>query len=108
MGSFKNDVENDLHGVFLNIEEFGERAEIAGHHNVPMVVETLALEMPPSASDERGGVSYEGVSVYVAASDVPEELFAQKTVTFKDEEWFVLSSACDGGLKTIQLYRERA
>ena len=52
--------------------------------------------------------SYEGVTVYVAAADVPEELLAQKTVSFKDEEWFVLSSACDCGLKTIQLYRERA
>jgi hypothetical protein len=72
-----------------------------------MVVESLALEMPPSSSDERQGVSYEGVTVYVAASDVPEELFAQKTVSFKDEEWFVLSASCTCGLKTIQLYRER-
>ena len=106
--SFKQDVENDIFAVFLNLEEFGERAEIAGHRDVPMVVESLALEMPPSASDGRGGVSYEGLTVYVAASDVPEELFPQKTVTFRDEEWFVLSSACDCGLKTIQLYRERA
>lgn len=106
--SFKEDVENDIHSVFLNLEEFGERGEIAGHSNVPMVVESLALEMPPSSSDERQGVSYEGVTVYVAASDVPEEFFAQKTVTFKAEEWFVLSAACDCGLKTLQLYRERA
>lgn len=106
--SFKEDVENDIFAVFLNLDEFGERGEIAGHHNVPMVVETLALEMPPSASDERGGVSYEGVTIYVAASDVPDELFPQKTVTFKNEEWLVLSAACDCGMKTIQLYRERA
>lgn len=108
MSLFKQQLENDIHAVFLNQDEFGERGELAGHENVPMVVETLALEMPPSASDERQGVSYEGVTVYVSASDVPEELFAQKTVTFKNEEWFVLSSACDGGLKTVQLYRERA
>lgn len=108
MSSFKSQVERDIHAVFLNPEEFGQRGEIAGHINVPMVVESLALEMPPSASDERQGVSYEGVSVYVSASDVPDELFPQKAVTFKGEEWFVLSSACDCGLKTIQLYRERA
>ena len=106
--TFKQEIENDIHGIFLNLEEFGEQGEIAGHCNVPMVVESLALEMPPSASDERQGVSYEGVTVYVAASDVPDELFPQKTVTFKNEEWFVLSAACDCGLKTIQLYRERA
>ncbi len=108
MGGFKNDIENDLHGVFLNLEEFGERAEICGHQNVQIVVESLALEMPPSVSDERKGVSYEGVTVYVAASDVPDELFPQKAVTFKNEEWFVLYAACDCGMKTIQLYRERA
>lgn len=106
--SFKEDLDNDIFAVFLNLEEFGEQAEIAGHAAVPMVVESLALEMPPSSSDTRQGVSYEGVTVYVAASDVPEELFAQKTVTFKNEEWFVLSATCEGGLKTIQLYRERA
>ncbi len=106
--SFKKDVENDIFSVFLNLDEFGERGEIAGQRDVPMVVESLALEMPPSSSDERQGVSYEGVTVYVAASDVPDELFPQKAVTFKGEEWFVLSAACDCGLKTIQLYRERA
>lgn len=105
---FKKQLEKDIFNVFLNLEEFGERTEICGHQNVPVVVESLALELPPSASDHRQGVSYEGVTVHVAASDVPEELFPQKAVTFKGEEWFVLSSACDLGLKTIQLYRERA
>lgn len=105
--TLKQEIEYDIQRVFLNCNEFGEEAEICGHRDVPMVVESLALEMPPSSSDERQGVSYEGVTVYVAASDMPEELFAQKTVSFKDEEWFVLSASCTCGLKTIQLYRER-
>ncbi len=106
--NFKRQVENDIFTTFLNLDEFGERAEIAGHQNVPMLVESLALELPPSSSDERQGVAYEGVTVYVAAADVPDELFAQKAITFKNEKWFVLSASCDCGLKTIQLYRERA
>lgn len=107
MSFFKRQVQDDIHRVFLNPCEFGERGEIAGHCAVKMLVETLALETPPSSADERP-VSYEGVTVYVAASDVPEELFAQKAVTFRGENWFVLSATCDCGLKTIQLYRERA
>lgn len=104
---FRTQLEKDIFNVFLNLDEFGEKAEICGHPDVPVVVETLALEMPPSSSDERQGVSYEGVTVYVADADLPEELFSQKAVSFKNEKWFVLSCACDCGLKTIQLYRER-
>lgn len=105
---FKLQLEKDIHQVFLNLAEFGERGEIAGHENVPMVVETLALETPPSSADERVAVSYEGITVHVAAADVPDELLALRKTTFRHEEWFVLSSGCDCGLKTIQLYRERA
>ena len=108
MSFFREQIERDIQDVFINLEEFGERAEIAGHRSVPLVVESLALEMPPSAADGRQGVSYEGVTVYVAAADVPDELYPQKAVSFKNEEWFVLSAACDMGVKTIQLYRERA
>lgn len=106
--AFQKEIENDIYRVFLNLEEFGELVEICGHQDVPVVVESLALEMPPSASDGRQGVSYEGVTVHVAASDMPEDLLAQKTATFKNEKWFVLSQTCDSGMKTIQLYRECA
>ncbi len=105
MSLFKRQLERDIHSVFLNLAEFGEKGELAGHEQVPMVVETLALEMP-SGSDDRP-VNYEGITVYVAASDVPDELLAMRKTTFRHEEWFVLSSGCDCGMKTIQLYRER-
>lgn len=107
MSFFKDQLEKDIHAVFLNLDEFGEYGEIAGHARVPMVVETLALDIPPSSSDDRVAVSYEGVTVHVAAADVPDELLAMRKTTFRHEEWFVLSHACDCGLKTIQLYRER-
>lgn len=108
MSSFKSQVERDIHAVFLNPEEFGGRGELAGHENIQMTVETLMLEMPPSGSDQRVDVSYEGMTVYVSASDVPDELLAGRKTTFRGEEWFVLSSDCNYGLKTVRLYRERA
>ena len=106
--NFKQQLEADIHDVFLNPDEFGEKGEIAGHENVAMVVETLELEMPPSAADDRMGVTYEGVTVYVSAQDVPDNLLVNKKTTFRHEEWFVLSCACDEGLKTVRLYRELA
>lgn len=108
MSAFKDQLERDLEGVFLNVEEFGEYGELAGHSNIPLVVETLDLEFPDSVSDERAGVNYEGVTVYAKSSDVPDELLAGRKTTFKNGEWFVLSSACDSGLKTVRLYRERS
>lgn len=107
MSFFRDQLERDIHSVFLNLDEFGEPAELAGHGNVPMVVESLALDAPPSSADERVSVSYEGVTVYAAAADVPDELLSGRKTTFRNEEWFVLSSSCDCGLKTVQLYRER-
>lgn len=105
--NFKQTLGREIHSVFLNAREFGEYGEIAGH-DAQFVAETLALDMPPSSSDERVSVSYEGITVYVSALDVPEELLAGRKISFRHEEWFVLSSSCDEGLKTIQLYRERA
>lgn len=103
--TFREQIRDDLESVFLNLSGFGETGEIAGHENVPMVVESLELEMP-QASDDRPGVSYEGVTVYVNGLDVPEKLLPNRQVTFRHENWFVLSCATDESLKTLRLYRE--
>lgn len=105
--TFKSRLAADLHAVFLNAAEFAELAEVAGHPAVPVVMEKLELELP-EASDHRPGVSYEGVTLHVAASDVPDDLRTARTTTFRGEEWYVLSADCDAGLKSIRLYRERA
>lgn len=104
--SFNSQLEKDLQTVFLNSLEFGEKGEIAGHESVPMVVESLALEMAGASFNDSLSVNHEGVTVYVSASDVPDNLLAGRKTTFRHEEWFVLSCACDCGMKTIQLYRE--
>lgn len=105
--SFKSQIAADLHAVFLDPAEFADVAEVAGHAAVPLVAEKLDLELP-LLSDERPGVSYEGITLYVAAADLPDDLRTATQTTFRGEPWFVLSCACDAGLKILQLYRERA
>lgn len=107
MNAFKDVLRSDIHAVFLNPDEFGEPVELAGHSPVPAVVSPLEVEAP-EAGDGRPGVSFEGVAVHVAASDVPDELLTGKKTTFQGEEWFVLSAKLAGGLRKISLYRERA
>lgn len=105
--TFKDDVQSEIRSVFLNPDEFGEYCEIAGHEDVACVVTDLVLDMT-GVSEERPGLSYEGVTVYVDARDVPEQLLTQKAATFRGQEWYVLSCGIEMGLKKIQLYRERA
>lgn len=104
--SFKSQVQADIHAVFLNPRGFAELAEVAGHPSVPVVEENLELELP-QLSDDRPGMSYEGVTLYVAESDVPDDLRTGKATTYRGEQWYVLSTDCEAGLKTIRLYRER-
>lgn len=105
--TFKAQLAADIHAVFLNPAEFADLAEVAGHPDVPVVEENLELELP-QLSDDRPGVSYEGVTLYVAESDVPDDLRTAKTTTYRNEKWYVLSTDCEAGLRTIRLYRERA
>ena len=105
--SFKGQLEEDLHTVFFNPAEFGECLELAGHEGVPCVYEPLEMEMPLS-SDGRSAVSYEGVTIYVAAVDGPDELKTGRTTTFRNERWYVLSADAHEHMRTIRLYRERS
>lgn len=105
--TFKAQLEKDLHLVFFDPAEFGEQVELAGHEGVPCVYEPLEMEMP-SGSDGRDAVSYEGVTIYVAAVDVPDELLTGRTTTFRNERWYVLSADAHEHMRTIRLYRERS
>ncbi|WP_288230898.1 nitrate reductase [uncultured Desulfovibrio sp.] len=108
--NFKEQLALDARDVFLNLEEFAETGELAGHDGISMVVEALDLEMSPGG-EGRTAVSYEGVTIHVAAGDVPDDLLPDRETTFRHERWFVLhadSADSDEAMRVIQLYRERA
>ena len=101
--SFRRMLREDVDAVFLNTGEFAETAELAGHH-VPCIVEPLELE-PGDAG--RGAVSYEGVTIFVAADRMPDTLLPGRTTSFRGERWQVLNADCGDALRIIRLYRER-
>ena len=105
--SFQDDVVDDARDVFLNLEEFAETGELAGHDGISMVVEALYLEMSPGG-EGRTAVSYEGVTIHVAAGDVPDDLLPDRETTFRHERWFVLHADSGETMRVIQLSRERA
>lgn len=106
MNSFVRMLDADVHDVFLDPAEFGELAELAGHPDIPVVLEPLELEFP-GAADTREGVGFEGVTLYVASADVPDMLLPGRVTTFRDERWHVLGSDRQGQIRKIELYRER-
>lgn len=102
--SFRRMLREDVDAVFLNTAEFAEPAELAGHMDVPCVVEPLELELGDAG---RGAVSYEGVTIFVAADRMPDILLPGRTTTFRGERWQVLNADCGDALRIIRLYRER-
>lgn len=102
--SFRRMLREDVDAVFLNEAEFAEPAELAGHRDVPCIVEPLELEQGDAG---RGAVSYEGVTIFVAADRMPDTLLPDRVTTFRGERWQVLDADCGDALRIIRLYRER-
>ena len=82
--TFTEQLEADLHNVFLNPAEFGETINLNGRVMMA-VVEAFDVEFD-HAEGFRPGVSLE--------------------VRFNGEVWFVLEAHRDGCLRTIRIYRE--
>ena len=102
---FREMLAADLREVFLNPGEFAEAVELAGHEGILCLCEPLTLES--SEGNDRPLVSYEGLTLYLAAADLPEDPLPDRKISFQHEDWHVLRAERDGGLLTLQLYRER-
>ena len=76
---FRDTLADDLRAIFCNPSEFAEAVELAGHEGICCIIEPLTLES--SEGTDRPAVSYEGLTLSLAASiiaittaeTVPEE-----------------------------------
>lgn len=99
---FKAQLEKDISAIFLNLSEYGERIDLDGQE-LSAILEDLEL----SADNNREGVSYEGVSVYLKADCLQFAYTPHKSCLLNGGQWFVLESSIEQGLAVIKLYRER-
>ncbi len=104
MTAFRQQINDDLHRVFLNPDEFGEAINLNGR-TITAVVEAFPVDFDQAAGF-RPGVSLEGVTLHMAEADAPDEFRSGREVRFNGERWFVLDADRDGCLRTIHLYRE--
>lgn len=103
---FRETLAAELREIFLNPAEFAEAVELAGHEGIPCIREPLTLES--SEGNDRLAVSYEGLTLSLAAADLPENPLPGRKISYQHEQWYVLRAERDGGLLTLQIYRERA
>ena len=68
--------------------------------------ENIVLDSPEDA-EQRPGVRYEGVTLYVSLRDVPDDFLPGKRTTWRNETWWVLDADREP-LRAIHLYRERS
>ena len=66
--SFRDDMLADIDAVFLDLEAFAELQELAGK-SIPVVSEYLEVDSPEDA-EQRPGVRYEGVTLYVSLREI--------------------------------------
>ena len=104
MSSFREQLEADIHDVFLNTAEFGQTINLNGQ-TMKAVVEAFEVQADQS-DEERPGLSMEGLVLHVAESDAPGEFRYGRVIQFNGEKWFVLDANRDECLRTIRIYRE--
>lgn len=103
--SFRDDMLADINAVFLDLEAFAELQELAGK-TIPVASEHLEVDSP-AEMEQRPGVRYEGVTLYVSLRDVPDDFLPGKRTTWRNETWWVLDADREP-LRAIHLYRERS
>ena len=101
---FKDILEQEIHTVFLNPEEFADMITLEDR-TLPAVVEPLETDWPDSEDDARP-VSYEGVELHVSLTAFPDRLWQGKPLTLNGETWHVGASD-RADMRCIRLYRER-
>ena len=62
MSGFRDAVQDDLHGVFLNLDEFAEEHEI-GHEVVPCILDKIITQA--NGDDSYHGVFVNQLTIYV-------------------------------------------
>lgn len=115
--SFKDSVAADVHGVFLNLEEFAQRRTVLydgeRYEDIPIVLTGLKeQDRRQLASDHVQGLYQTSRVLHCARSDLGDHQPEQgQRVRINDEEggggffraYYVASSVCEMGMLRVEL-----
>ena len=116
MSGFKDMVADDVHAVFLNLDEFAEKRTVRydgmEYPDVPLVLEELVQEQRDRLTDDHvGGLHRITAVLYCARADLggktPKqgaglEIAAREGGRFF-QKYYIVSSACGMGMLEVRL-----
>ena len=100
MSGFKNMVEADILGVFLNVDEFGEIYRVEGRE-IPIVVDNDELKERQGGQDL--AVAESATLFYAKTSDLPPRRPAGENLNINGRECIVDDWQEDMGVSTVVL-----
>ena len=100
MSSFKEQVDNDIHGVFLDLDFFGETVTIEGKE-VNVVIDTDELKARQGGQDL--AIAESATLFYAKTSDLPRRRAAGESLNVNGRECLIDDWKDDIGMSTIVL-----
>lgn len=100
MSGFKDMVEADIYGVFLNIDEFGEIYRVEGRE-IPIVVDND--ELKERQGGEELAVAESATLFYAKVTDLPPRRPAGENLNINGRECLVDDWQEDMGVATVVL-----
>ena len=100
MSGFKDMVEADIHGVFINVDEFGELYRIEGRE-IKIVVDNDELKERQGGQDL--AVAESATLFYAKTSDLPPRRPAGENLNVNGRECLVDDWQEDMGMSTVVL-----
>lgn len=101
MSAFGDAIARDILGVFLNVEEFGERIVFDGHEVTAVLQQNLDVpsQAKPAESDS--------VTVFLRTQDIQDGIRPGRNVTMDHRNYRVASRSDDVGVTCLVLSRTR-
>ncbi len=106
MSEFKEMLEEDIYGTFLNMDEFAETHRIEGS-DIPVVVDNDALNKLKVKEGTVLGFSEADLLVIGKESDFPSNMDAGRLLNVDGREMIVVKAEKDMGVITVTLRQNR-
>lgn len=107
---FKRSLEEDIEGVFLNIDEFGE-AHVVNGKEITILFDEIELERVKGAlqsgSDLAEDVHRADILFFAKQSDLPKRIQTNSVMEIDGRKWFVYQAKIVSGLWRILLGRSQ-
>lgn len=106
--NFKDQLQDDIGGVFLDLAEFGEPHAINGQEMTCIIDEDLSKQRSNRQREEYDGIYARQMTVFVGETDLGYRPERDQKLQVDGEWYLVIDCAADAGMLEITLGANRA